>query len=208
MRTARVKICGLTRKADVADAVEAGAWAVGFVAWPGSVRAVTPAQMRELVADVPPGVKRVGVVVDVSVEDAARLRDESAITTLQLHGHEDVGPFLELGLEIIKAVSLETDVDLARAAALPPEVMVMVDAHDPIRRGGTGRRADWSRAATLAARRPVILAGGLRPDNVRQAMEQVGPWGLDVSSGVESSPGVKIRERIRTFLRLVHQEDM
>ena len=208
MRTTRVKICGLTNRAGVADAVAAGVWAVGFVVWPQSSRAVSLAQIRDLAAEVRPHVRRVGVVVNATVEDVRRLRDEAAITTIQLHGDEDVTPFLCVGLEIIKAVSLEADADIERAAALPQEVTVMVDAHDPVRRGGTGRRADWSRAAALAARRPVILAGGLGPATVNQAIEEVAPWGIDVSSGVESAPGIKDREQVAALMRSVRQEVM
>ncbi len=196
----RVKICGLTRKDDVAAAVAAGAWAVGFVCWSGSPRAVTRTQLRELTADIPPNVRRVAVVVNASVDEVARLRDEAGFTAVQLHGDDDPLVFLSLGLDVIKAVSLDSDAALEFAAALPEEVIVLVDAHDPLRRGGTGERADWERAGDLAARRPIILAGGLRPDNIRQAIAQVAPWAVDVSSGVESSPGIKDAALIRALV--------
>jgi len=96
----RVKVCGLTRSADVAAAVAQGAWAVGFVLWPGSPRAITLSRLRELAADVPARIKRVGVVVNPTMEDVRRLRDEAGLTTLQLHGGEDVAPFLSLGMEV------------------------------------------------------------------------------------------------------------
>lgn len=191
MAPPRIKICGLTRRGDVTAAVEAGAWAVGCVLWPGSARAVTPAQARGLMQDVPPHVKRVGVVVDASVADARAWCETAGLSTIQLHGDEDPAPFLAAGLDIIKAVSLEGDADLERAAALPAGVLVLVDAADPVRRGGTGQRADWTRAAALAARRPVLLAGGIRPGNIGGAVAAVAPWGVDVSSGVESAPGLK-----------------
>jgi phosphoribosylanthranilate isomerase len=195
----RVKVCGLTRREDVAAAVAQGAWAVGFVVWSGSPRAVTPAQLRELAGDVPAEIKRVAIVVNPALDDARRMRDEAGVATLQLHGGEDVGPFLSLGMELFRAVSLETDADIETAAALPDEVTVLVDAHDPIRRGGTGERADWARAAALSRRRPVILAGGLRADNVREAVAQVTPWAIDVSSGLESSPGIKDHAKMAQF---------
>jgi phosphoribosylanthranilate isomerase len=171
--------------------VEAGAWAVGCVLWPGSARAVTPAQARVLMQDVPAHVKRVGVAVDPSVADARALCETAGLTTIQLHGDEDPAPFLAAGLDVIKAVSLASDADLERATALPAGVLVLVDAADPVRRGGTGQRADWPRAAALAARRPVLLAGGIRPGNIGGAVAAVNPWGVDVSSGVESAPGLK-----------------
>ena len=194
-----VKVCGLTRRDDVAAAVGQGAWAVGFVMWPGSPRSVTLSQLRALTTDVPAGVKRVAVVVNPHVEDVRRWRDEAALTTIQLHGGEDVEPFLSLGMDVFKAVSLESDADVERAAALPSEVTVLIDAHDPVRRGGTGERADWARAAALSRRRRVILAGGLRAENVQDAIAQVNPWGIDVSSGLESAPGIKDIAKIQTF---------
>jgi len=195
----RVKVCGLTRKQDVEAAVAAGAWAVGFVVWSGSPRSVTAGQVRGLVADVPGHVKRVAVLVNTTVQDARRLSDETGVTTVQLHGDEDVEPFLSLDVDVIKAVSLGSDADVERAAALPAEVTVLVDAHDPVRRGGTGVRADWERASVLAARRPIILAGGLRAENVADAMAQVRPWAVDVSSGLESTPGIKDGMKVAEF---------
>lgn len=199
MTVEHVKVCGLTRAEDVANAVGYGVWAVGFVNWPASPRTISVSRIRELASAVPSTVQRVGVVVNPTLEEARTLRDEGGITTLQLHGDEDVLAFLDLGIDVIKATPLETDDDLDRAAALPPEVTVLVDARDPVRRGGTGERADWIRAAELSRRRRVILAGGLRADNVRQAVAQVKPWGIDVSSGLEIAPGLKDPAKIRGF---------
>ena len=205
MAVTHVKVCGLTRSADVAAAVAQGAWAVGFVMWSGSPRSVTPSQLGELTTEVPEGVKRVAVVVNPGVDHVRRWRDEAGLTTLQLHGGEDVAAFLSLGMDVVKAVSLESDEDVERAAALPAEVTVLVDAHDPVRRGGTGERADWTRAAALSRLRPVILAGGLRAENVRDAIAQVNPWGVDVSSGLESEPGIKDVAKIQNFFATVRR---
>ena len=203
MTNTHVKVCGLTRRVDVAAAVGQGVWAVGFVMWPGSPRSVTLSQLRALTTDVPAGVKRVAVVVNPDEDDVKRWRDEAGLTTLQLHGGEEVAPFLSLGMDVLKAVSLESEADVERAAALPAEVMVLVDAHDPVRRGGTGERADWIRAAALSRRRPVILAGGLRAENVQDAIAQVNPWGIDVSSGLESAPGIKDITKLENFFALL-----
>ncbi|HUR21705.1 MAG TPA: phosphoribosylanthranilate isomerase [Vicinamibacterales bacterium] len=206
MAAIHVKVCGLTRTEDVAAAVTRGAWAVGFVVWPGSPRFVTLSKLRDLTADVPAGVKRVGVAVNPDLDDVRRWRDEAGVTTLQLHGGEDVAPFLSLGMDIFKAVSLEADDDVERAAALPAEVTVLVDAHDPVRLGGTGNRADWARAATLSRRRPVILAGGLRAENVEEAIVQVSPWAIDVSSGLESEPGIKDHAKLARFFAMLRAD--
>lgn len=199
MRAPLVKICGLTRKADVDAAVAQGAWALGFVMWPGSPRAVSASQVRALTLGVSPSVRRTAVVVDPTVDEARKLRDEAGLTTLQLHGSEDPASFLDLGMEVFKAVSLQNDADVGLAAALPSDVVVLVDAHDPSRRGGTGQRADWTRAAALAMRRPILLAGGLDAENVRDAIAQVSPWGVDVSSGVETLPGIKDAAKLEAF---------
>ena len=199
MPDTRVKVCGLTRKEDVAAAIAAGAWALGFVMWPGSPRAVASGQLRELTADIASAISRVAVVVNGTTDEVRQLKEVGGITAVQLHGNEDVAPFMDLEIDVIKAVSLESDADIDAAAALPVAVTVLVDAHDPVKRGGTGERADWARAAELAKRRPVILAGGLRPDNVREAVQQVNPWGIDVSSGLEAQAGVKDHGKLARF---------
>lgn len=208
MSSVRVKVCGLTRKQDVEAAVAAGAWAVGVVVWSGSPRSVTAEQVRDLLADVPGHVKRVAVLVNATVQDARRLSDETGVTAVQLHGDEDVEPFLSLGVDVIKAVSLGSEADVERAGALPAEVTVLVDAHDPVRRGGTGLRADWEFASALAVRRPIILAGGLRAENVAGAMTQVRPWAIDVSSGLESAPGIKDGAKITEFFRTLRSGEV
>lgn len=207
MSPVRVKVCGLTRKPDVEAAVAAGAWAVGCVVWSGSPRFVTAGQVRELVSDVPAHVRRVAVLVNTTVQDARRVIDETGVTTIQLHGDEDVEPFLSLGVDVIRAVSLGSDADVERAARLPAVVTVLVDAHDPVRRGGTGLRADWERANALAARRPIILAGGLRAENVAGALEHVRPWAVDVSSGLECSPGIKDSSKVAEFFETLRRAE-
>jgi phosphoribosylanthranilate isomerase len=117
---------------------------------------------------------------------------------IQLHGDESPAEAADLSLPVIKATTLEQ-----AGSALdtwPQNVVVLLDAHDPVKRGGTGTRIDWTRAAAVAARRRVVLAGGLTPENVREAIEAVHPYGVDVSSGVEESPGVKSVDKMVRFL--------
>lgn len=195
-----VKICGLTRRADVAAAVAAGADAVGFVLWPGSPRAVTPAQVAAISTGLPSSVLKVGVFVDASrgeVEDAIRT---AGLTAIQLHGREDVTDFMDLGVEVIKAASPQTAEDVSALLALPSSVRILIDAHDPERHGGTGRTSNWAVAARVAAVRPVILAGGLHAGNIRSALDTVHPWGIDVSSGVETAPGIKDHARMSELI--------
>lgn len=195
-----VKICGLTSRADVEAAVHAGADAVGCVSWPESPRAVSVETVASLVSGVPVNVLTVGVFVNAAPDVVSDVVRRTGLRAVQLHGDEAVEPYLACGAQVIKAVSLRSDADEAAALALPAGVTVLVDAHDPARRGGTGVAADWTRAARVAAKRPVLLAGGLSARNVEQAVAAVCPWGIDVSSGVESAPGRKDHGRIGALM--------
>jgi len=186
----RVKVCGITRAEDAGLAAAAGADAIGFVFWPKSPRVVTPAQAAAIWT-AGALIARVGVFVNESpaiVRDVVR---EARLTAVQLHGDEQVEEYVSCGAPLIKAVSLSDAASVSAAAALPASVTIMVDASDHVRRGGTGQLADWAHAAELARLRPIILAGGLTPANVSDAIRRVRPWAIDVSSGVEVSPGIK-----------------
>jgi phosphoribosylanthranilate isomerase len=198
MRT-RVKICGLTRFEDAELAVQLGADAIGFVFWSGSPRAVTPDAVREIVRHLPAFPVRVGVFVNASPHEVARAAEIARLDAVQLHGDEDVHHFLDLAPRLIKAVDVGSESALDAAQRLPERVVTLVDAVDPARRGGTGTVADWTSAARLARRRPVMLAGGLTDENVGQAVVAVRPWAVDVSSGVEWTPGLKSPDRMRAF---------
>lgn len=206
MSVTRIKICGLTRVEDAQLAVALGAAAVGFVFWPGSPRAVSAAHVRAITAALPALVTRVGVFVNMPVDDVARIVDVARLDVAQLHGEESVDDYRRVAARLIRGRSLVDDAAVEAARQIPADVTLLVDAHDPARRGGTGQRADWTRAARLAGERPVILAGGLTPDNVAAAVEQVRPWGVDVSSGVEAAPGVKSAEKLRAFFSQLGQQ--
>jgi phosphoribosylanthranilate isomerase len=120
-----------------------------------------------------------------------------------LHGDEDALRYDDVGARLLKSIALAGDADVDRAAALPPDVTPIVDASDQVRRGGTGQRANWHLAARLAAARAVVLAGGLNPDNVAEAIALVDPAAVDVSSGVEAAPGLKDPDRLAAFLDAV-----
>lgn len=199
-----VKMCGLTRREDVDAAVAAGATALGFVMWPGSPRAVAPVTVAAITTGVPSHVMKVGVFVDAPLEEVAQAVTAAGLTAIQLHGREDVREYLALGVQVIKAVAPRSDADVHVAIALPGVVTVLVDAHDPVQRGGTGRSANWTLAAQIATARPILLAGGLSASNVAAAINSVKPWGIDVSSGIESSPGIKDPVRIQDLMANIH----
>ena len=195
-----VKVCGITRVEDAELAVALGASAIGFVFWPGSPREISPTAASAIADVVGRAVVRVGVFVNATPAAVAGTVREVGLDAVQLHGDEVPDRFRDLGARVIRAVVLRTDTEVEQAAALAPWMTVLVDAADPVRRGGTGRLASWTHAAALARHREVWLAGGLTPENVDEAIRTVQPALVDVSSGVELSPGVKDANRMRAFL--------
>jgi phosphoribosylanthranilate isomerase len=193
-----VKICGITRVEDATIAVSLGATAVGFIFWPGSARRIAPADAAAIGAALPPEVWKVGVFVDASADDIRRVIEAGRLTAVQLHGSETPADAATLNTRVIKAIALE-HVGTPEALDAWRGVPVLLDASDPVRKGGTGRTIDWQRAAEMAARHDIILAGGLRPGNVAEAIARVRPAGIDVSSGVEVSPGVKDHDKLRSL---------
>jgi phosphoribosylanthranilate isomerase len=191
-----VKICGITRMEDAQASVDAGASAVGFIFWPGSPRRIDPFRAAKIAAALPPFVTPVGVFVN---QPAAYVNGVAALVGLgvvQLHGDETPADAARIKRPVLKAVVPAPGGDFAAWSA---RVMLLLDVHDPQRRGGTGRTVDWAAAAAIAGRRRVILAGGLGPGNVADAIARVRPFGVDVSSGVESAPGRKDHGRIRAL---------
>jgi phosphoribosylanthranilate isomerase len=193
-----VKICGLTRPEDARHAVRHGATALGFVFWPHSPRYVEPSRAAEMIAGLPETVTPVGLFVNQPVEEIQRIARLTGVSAVQLHGDEPAEYVEALDRPVWRALDVASAPD--RLAAWPPGAIILLDAHDPVRRGGTGRVIDWTAAARVAAGRTVVLAGGLTPENVRSAIEAVRPAGVDVSSGVEISPGVKDPDRVALFL--------
>jgi phosphoribosylanthranilate isomerase len=192
-----LKICGITRAADAETAIEHGATALGFVFWPRSPRFITPEQAAVIVSAVPEGVATVGVFVNETMADVERIAKQVGLSMVQLHGDERANDAAVLRLPVVRALTLE---DSSSMTEWPRETTFLVDAADRVRRGGTGRTVDWVGARAFAEQRRMILAGGLTPDNVAQAIDQVRPHGVDVSSGVEAAPGVKDSSKVAAFL--------
>ena len=189
-----VKICGITREADAEAAVAAGASAIGFIFWPKSPRYVEPERAAAIVRTLPPFVTPVGVFVNESVEHMNAVADTVGLGVVQLHGDEEPTLLNGINRPVVKAL---WRVGAESVVGWPERVVLLVDAHDPKRRGGTGARADWDAAAGLATSRRILLAGGITPANVVEAVTRVRPFGIDVSSGVEDAPGIKSADRIR-----------
>ncbi len=199
-----VKICGITRADDAAAAVELGASALGFVFWPHSQRFIDPYRARDIARTLPPFVTAVGVFVNQPVEYVNAVASLVRLGAVQLHGDESPAYAAGVIAPVVKAIGLGPQADPAPLAAWPARVVLLLDVHDPVKRGGTGRTVDWTAAADVAATRRALLAGGLTPENVAEAVSAVRPFGIDVSSGVEARPGLKDRGRLAALFEALH----
>jgi phosphoribosylanthranilate isomerase len=205
----KVKICGVTRQDDVVAAVGAGADMIGINLWPFSKRCVCVDDARNLAKaarDVSPSVDIVGVFVNQEAAEIADLADVIGLDYVQLHGDES--PEFCAGLEtpVMKAIAVASSADIVRLAAYPVAAIVL-DTPSPCY-GGSGMTFDWSLA--VAATRgplPIVLAGGLTPENVAAAVAEVAPFAVDVASGVESAPGIKGVELMRRFIAAAKGEE-
>ena len=201
-----VKICGITRREDAEAAVRAGANALGFVFWPDSPRFIDPFRARAIVSTLPAFVTPVGVFVDQPAGFVNGVAGLARLGAVQLHGEESRDYARTMTRPVIKAVSLRDDT-AAAISTWPAQVVVLLDVHDPVRRGGTGRTLDWAAAAVVTAAasgRKIVLAGGLTADNVGEAIARVRPFGIDVSSGVEAAPGIKDHGRLKALFEAIH----
>ena len=195
----RVKICGMTRQVDVQTAVAAGADALGFVFAPRSRRVLDASSAAALVRSVPAFVARVGLFMDQDSAEVRRILERVPLSLLQFHGRERADFCRSFGRPYIKALGMASAPALdAAQREYRDAAALLLDSHRAGESGGTGRTFDWSGIPPLE--RPLVLAGGLTPDNVREAVRRVRPWAVDVSSGVEDAPGTKNAERIRQFI--------
>jgi len=204
MNDMQVKICGITNAEDAIAAVEAGADALGFVCYRKSPRYVEPDIIKRIVASLPPFVLPVGVFVNEELKTVRDLMDSCGLALAQLHGDE-AAPYCEaLGRPVLRALRVRDRAALLQMAEYRGRAGVrgfVVDAFSAGAHGGTGQVADWSLAEEVARAAPTLLAGGLTPANVAEAVRQVRPYGVDVSSGVEAGPGKKDHDKVRAFIR-------
>ena len=199
----RVKICGLTNVADSLAAAEAGADMIGLMFYDGSPRRVTLAQAAEISRALPPFVLRVGVFVNPEAAVVARAITECNLSLLQFHGDEPSDFCTQFGLMNMKAFRIRDEASLAPLAEYQTDAFLL-DAYSPAALGGTGERFNWELAVKAQEfGKPIFLAGGLTPGNVAEAVRQVHPFAVDVSSGVESAPGQKDAAKIRAFIQAV-----
>ncbi|MEO8326775.1 MAG: phosphoribosylanthranilate isomerase [Nitrospirota bacterium] len=202
----KIKICGITNQEDADIAVREGADALGFVFYAQSPRYVQPAIAQHIIANLPPFVVPVGVFVNHDLDMVKRLFDDCGLGLAQLHGDESLGFCESLQRPVIRAIRLRDRSSYLALAEWKGRMGVrgfIVDAFSDTAYGGTGHTTDWSLAGEVAKAVPMLLAGGLTPENVQDAIRQVQPYGVDVSSGVEQSPGRKDPAKIREFIQSV-----
>ena len=201
----KVKICGITNQADAITAVAAGADALGFVFHPLSPRRVSPEQAAEIIRSLPPFVQTVGLFVDQDLSLLNATADQCGLDLIQLHGEETPEYCEAVRRRVIKAFRVKDSSTLD--SLLRYHVSgCLLDAWSPAAHGGTGQTFNWEIAAEAVKRgQRIILAGGLTPENVSEAIAQVGPYAVDVSSGVESSPCRKDADRVRAFIAQVRR---
>ena len=201
--TIRIKICGITRYEDAKVAAGLGVDALGFIFFPKSPRYISPEAAAVIIKQLPPFVSRVGVFVDEEIDKVITIARTTGIDTIQLHGTESPRYCLRLPLPVIKAFSIDTGTDLTLLEQYDVAGFLL-DTWAAGRRGGTGKTFDWSvaRAATAKYQR-VILAGGINPQNIEEAVSTVLPYGIDINSGVEIKPGIKNPRKIRDAVQIV-----
>lgn len=201
-----VKICGITREDDAVACADLGATAIGLNFVPSSPRHVSLETARRIVGVLrvhAAATRIVGIVADLEPVAMRALRDDLGLDALQLHGDETPATLASVLPAAYKAVRIATKDDVAHARTFAGDEL-LVDARVAGVLGGSGATFDWRLVAALARERRLVLAGGLRPENVARAAREVEPWGLDVASGVERSPGVKDLDAVRTFLAEAH----
>jgi phosphoribosylanthranilate isomerase len=201
-RAPRIKFCGITGLDDAQRAVDAGAWALGVILWPGSARACDVDEAARISARLRRTVEIAGVFVNQPLDEIERLADAIGLSLIQLHGDE--GPAFcgevarRTGARIIKAQSVRLASDVVSVQAFRTDFHLL-DTHRAGLRGGTGETFDWTMLTRRRTKVPLILSGGLHPGNVAEAIATAHPFAVDVASGVESAPGIKDPDKLRAF---------
>ena len=195
----KVKVCGMTSLKDALNAVEGGADAVGFIFYKKSPRSVTMKTVREIALELPPFVDTVGVFVDETAEQINKIADYCNLDIIQLHGNESPTFCKKIRRKVIKAFRIKDMQSVKKLSSFQVSGFLL-DTFSENLHGGTGKVFDWNLALPAKKFGPVIMAGGLTPNNVQQAVRQIRPYGVDVCSGVESEPGIKDHKKVRAFL--------
>ena len=200
----KVKICGTTSLNDALLAIESGADAVGFIFYKESPRNISQKDVKDIVVQLPPFIETVGVFVNETSDKVNRIAEQCRLTAVQLHGDESPAFCRRVKRRVIKAVRVK-DAESLKGMSGYDVSGYLLDAFNEESRGGTGKIFDWNLALRAKKQGPVIIAGGLNPFNVYTAIHRVKPYGVDVCSGVEKSPGIKDPEKVGEFIKAVRK---
>ena len=200
----KVKICGTTSLKDAFLAVESGADAIGFIFYKMSPRNISQKAAKEIILQLPPFIETVGVFVNETSDKINRIAEQCKLNSIQLHGEESPALCRRVKRKVIKAFRVK-NADSLKSIASYDVSGFLLDSYNDGSKGGTGQVFDWNLALRVKKQGPVILAGGLNPYNVFTAIHRVKPYGVDVCSGVEKSPGIKDHEKIREFIKSVRR---
>lgn len=199
----RIKICGITRLEDARVATNLGVDALGFIFHPKSPRFISPEQARNIIMQLPPMINRVGVFVNETKETIMQIAAQCGIDTVQLHGNESPEFCVAIPLPVIKSFSIRPDFDISKLNDYKTQG-ILLDTWSPEVQGGSGITFDWSIARKASAMfNNIVLAGGLGPTNLEDALRMVDPFAVDINSGVEIRPGVKNPHKIRAVVKIV-----
>lgn len=204
----KVKICGITNATDARFAARAGADALGFNFVPGTVRYISPEKVKPIVMELPPFVAAVGVFADSEPSAIREIVGSCGLHYAQLHGYETPKRCARLrGIKLLKALRIRSEEDLNQLGHYTVEAYVL-DTYVPGKLGGTGESFDWRIVRAVTGTNKIILAGGLSPENVAEAIAAARPYGVDVSSGVEETPRKKSKELVECFIRIAKSVDL
>ena len=203
----KVKICGITNIGDAYSAAECGVDALGFIFYPKSQRYIAPAKAKEMIQKLSPEIIRVGVFVNQEIHAVKEIVSFCGLHLIQLHGDESPEYCGQFPMStLIKAVSCQTEKEIQELKNYPVAA-ILVDAREAGHYGGTGKNSDWRLAIKVKEKHPLILAGGLNRENIREAIERVRPQAVDINSGVETSPGKKDPHKIREIMEIIRATD-
>jgi phosphoribosylanthranilate isomerase len=195
----KVKICGITNREDALWAVECGADALGFIFYKKSPRYINPEHAKEIISILPPFISTVGVFVNEDYNDVRDVKLLTGLNAVQLHGDESPSYCNLIEGKLIKAIRIKNEKSIERLKKYTVDAFLL-DSFDTSSFGGSGLTFDWRLAEKAKQHGRIILAGGLTPDNVEEAINKVAPFGVDVSSGVESKPGIKNKKKVKDFI--------
>jgi phosphoribosylanthranilate isomerase len=199
-----VKICGITNLQDALVAVELGAYALGFIFVKSSPRYISPESAKQIIGKLPPAVKPIGVFVDTPQNEIFHMIKQTGIVCVQLHGNESPQELSGYPVPIFKSFRVGNNFDVSILRQYPASAFLL-DTFVDGTLGGTGKTFDWKIAIAAKAHGPIILAGGLSPDNIAEAVRTVRPYAVDVNSGVESAPGKKDKKKLQQLFANIRQ---